>query len=336
VDVLITGAGGRIGSQLARVLVDEGHSVRGLGLPGDRRLILLEEELGVVAHFGDLADPDALVAAVSGVDAVCHLAAALTTHDVADDLFIDVNLRGTYNLLVAARDHAPKISRFVYASSDAVYWPALDRRPQYLPIDESHPLTAGSVYGASKIGAEALCRAFALSYGIPFVVMRPTATASPAELIDPASPFGRRWFLDAATRWLETHPRTAADDDLLARMQRLDASAARLVLVTDPSGVASLTMLTDARDVARAMRLMIDQPEAIGEAFNVGPAAPHSARELVTKLSDALGLEVTELPHPSVRPSWYVSSAKARAVLGYVPQWSVFEMVDEAVAEAGR
>jgi UDP-glucose 4-epimerase len=331
-DVLITGAGGRIGSQLARILVAEGHTVRPFGLPDDPGLKTISEELGVAAHFGDLTQPESLVGAVSGVDAVCHLAAALTTHDVADDRFVDVNLLGTYNLLVAAREHAPSISRFVYTSSDAVYWPGLTRRPLYLPIDESHPLAAGSVYGASKIGAEAMCRAFALSYGIPYVVMRPTATASPSELIDPDSPFGRRWFLGSAIRWLESHDRNAADEELLIKLRRLDVGEPRLILLTDPTGVASLTMLTDARDVARAMRAMIDRPEAVGEAFNVGPMAPHSDRELITALSEALDLEAVEVAHAAVRPSWYVSSAKARGLLGYVAEHSVFDMVAEAVA----
>jgi UDP-glucose 4-epimerase len=335
-DVLITGAGGRIGSQLAKILVSEGHNVRGLGLPDDPELIRLSQEIGVVAHFGDLTLPDSLAAAASGVDAICHLAAALTTHDVADDRFVDVNFTGTFNLLVAARDHAPGLSRFIYTSSDAVYWPALTRRPLYLPIDESHPLTAGSVYGATKIGAEALCRAFGLSYGIPYVVVRPTATAGPAELIDPESPFGRRWFLGSAMRWLESRDRDPADDELLTELRRLDTGEPKLLLVTDPEGVASSTMLTDARDVARAMRSMIDRSEAVGEAFNVGPAAPHSDRELVAALSEALDLEVVEVAHAAVRPSWYVSSAKARAVLGYEARWSVFDMVAEAVAdEAG-
>jgi UDP-glucose 4-epimerase len=202
-DILITGAGGRIGSRLARMLVDDGHQVRGFGVPGDPGLAVLAASTDVEVFEGDLTDRPSLVDAVSGVDAICHLAAALTTHEVEDDAFVAVNLGGTYNLLSTAKEHAPAISRFVYTSSDAVYWPALTNRPLYLPIDESHPLLAGSVYGATKVGAEAMCGAFWRSYGIPFVVMRPTATASPHELVDPASPFGRRWFVSSAIARLE-------------------------------------------------------------------------------------------------------------------------------------
>lgn len=329
-DVLITGAGGRIGSRLARILSDEGHTVRGFGVPGDPGLARLAEELDVRVFEGDLTSPDSLVSAVEGVDVVCHLAAALTTHDVQDDLFVDVNFNGTYNLLVAARDHAPRLCRFVYTSSDAVYWPALTGKPLYLPVDEWHPLLAGSVYGATKVGAEAMCRAFSRTYGLPFVVMRPTATASPTELVDRSSPFGRRWFLSAAVDWLEGRAASGREGRLLARMKSALGDSEKMLLVTDADGVASSTMITDARDVAAAMRAMIDTPEAVGEAFNVGPAAPHSERTLVMALAEALDLEVVEIPHDGVRPSWYVSSSKARQILGYEPRYTVFDMVAEA------
>lgn len=336
-DILITGAGGRIGSRLARILADEGHRVRGFGVPGDPGLAALAASTTVEVFEGDLTDRTSLIGAVSGVDAICHLAAALTTHEVEDDAFVAVNLGGTYNLLSAAKEHAPEISRFVYTSSDAVYWPALTNRPLYLPIDESHPLLAGSVYGATKVGAEAMCGAFWRSYGIPFVVMRPTATAAPHELVDPASPFGRRWFVSSAIARLERMAdRSAADDALLARLREVDDGASTLFVPTAPSGEASLSMLTHPEDVARAMRAMIDTPEAVGEAFNVGPDAPHSERAVVKRLADRLGVEMVEIPHESVRPSWYVTSGKAKGILGYQPEYSVFDMIDIAVEESGR
>lgn len=334
-DVLITGAGGRIGAQLAKMLVSEGHRVRAFGLPGDPGLARLADEAAVDVFEGDLLDRDSLRPAVEDVEVICHLAAALTTHDVADDRFVSTNLVGTFNVLSAARAESAVIERFVYTSSDAVYWPSMGKLPHYLPIDEAHPLIAGSVYGATKIGAEAMCRAFSESHGIPFVVMRPTATASPLELIDPSSPFGRRWFLSSAKQWLETHPRSSSEDWLLDELCEVHDGIERLLLLTDPDGVASLTMITDARDVAGGMRAMLDVPEALGEAFNIGPEAPHSDRELVEALSRGLGLEIVEIPYEAVRPSWYVSSAKARGVLGYRPRFTVFDMVTEALNGQG-
>lgn len=331
-DILITGAGGRIGSELAALLADDGHQLRVLGLAGDPALSGLSTSVGARAFEGDITHPAGLVDAVSGVDAICHLAAALTTHDADDDTFVDVNLKGTYNLLASARRHAPGIRRFVYTSSDAVYWPAMANRPLYLPVDESHPLLAGSVYGATKVGAEALCRAFHRSYGIPYAVMRPTATVAPVELVDANTPFGRRWFLRAAIARMEgSGSGSDVDLELLEKLRAVDDGTEKLFVLTDPDGVSSLTMLTHPRDVARGMRAMIDSPEAIGEAFNIGPEGPHTERELVAELGRRLSLEVVEILHSGVRPSWYVSSAKARGVLGYRPEYSVFDLVDLAL-----
>ncbi len=336
VEVLITGAGGRIGAHLARTLSSAGHRVRALDLPGNKALRHLGSEPDVEIFAGDITDIASVRDAVAGVDVICHLAAALTTHDVGDQSFVDANLNGTFNMLVAARETAPGLARFVYVSSDAVYWPGLTRRPLYLPIDESHPLTAGSIYGATKVGAEAMCHAFWSTYGIPFTIVRPTATANPSELLDPVSPFGRRWFLDSAIGWLESHPRTAAEDQLLSELGRVGGATDRLLLLTDSEGAASLTMITDARDAAEGLRATIETPEAVGEAFNIGPEAPHSDREFVEELGRRLDMQVVEVRYEAVRPSWYVSSAKARAVLGYQATHSVFDMIDEAIGSGDK
>lgn len=335
-EILITGAGGRVGIHLARTLAAAGHRIRALDLPGQKALQHLASEPGITIFEGDITDIESVRNAVAGIDVICHLAAALTTHDVEDQQFVDSNLNGTFNMLVAAREMAPGLSRFVYVSSDAVYWPGLTRRPLYLPIDEAHPLTAGSIYGATKVGAESMCHAFWRTYGIPFTIVRPTATANPSELLDPASPFGRRWFLNSAIAWLDSHPRTSAEDRLLAELGQVDDAMDRLLLLTDSDGVASLTMITDARDAAQGMRAIIETPEAVGEAFNIGPEAPHSDRELVEELGRRLDMEVVEVRYEAVRPSWYISSAKARAVLGYRAARSVFDMIDEAVGSTNR
>lgn len=328
--VLITGAAGRIGRQLTSVLLDEGHEVRAFGLAGDPGLAALESR-GVEVVEGDLASGTGMDGLATGVDAVCHLAAALTTHDVADDLFVDVNVRGTFNLLEAVRQQAPDLKRFIYTSSDAVYWTGGEIKAAYLPVDEHHSTLPGTVYGATKVGAEALCRAYLHSYGIPFAVMRPTATADPGELINPASVFGRRWFVGAALRWFAARERLSpVQADLVRTLEALDADDTTLYSLVAPDGTSSLSMLGDACDVARGMRAMIEPAAAIGEAFNIGPASPHADHLLVEHLGQRLDLPVVEVRHASVRPSWYISSAKARGVLGYEPVRTVFDMVDEA------
>ncbi len=85
-----------------------------------------------------MEDVDALTTAAQGVEAVFHLGDALTSRGNSDEEFFEFNLRGTFNLLMAVRDHAPAIQRFAYASSDAVYWSGSTAGAFYLPVDEVH------------------------------------------------------------------------------------------------------------------------------------------------------------------------------------------------------
>lgn len=333
-DILITGAGGRIGDQLVRSLLGEGYRVRAFDVAEGPRL-REQEALGADVVLGSLSDRAGLRSAAAGVDGVVHLGAALSSHGGPDDDLIEVNLVGTYNLLAATREKAPELDRFVYISSDAVYWSTLPSAGEHLPVDEHHALDAGSLYGATKIGAESLCLAFGRSYGLPVTIARPTATAVPAELVTPDSVFGRRWFVGGAIRWLSSRPSlSAADASLLGKLRAIDDGTERLFVTTGADGTTALTMITDARDIAAGLRLLLTTSEARGTAFNLGPAAPHTDAWLVGHIADRLGLDLVTVPHAEMRPSWYVSTQKARNVLGFVPSHNVFDMVDEAVAAA--
>lgn len=329
--VLVTGATGRIGRHTVRGYLADGEAVRALVLPGDPGGADLEAS-GVEVVVGALTDREALARATDGVAVVCHLAAALTSRGHADDDFFESNLHGTYELLQAVRANAPGLRRLVYVSSDAVYWSGLLTPADVLPVDETHPRRPGSVYGATKLGAEELCLTFQRAYGVPVSIMRPTATADAGELLEHEGPFGRRLFVRGMIAFLERH--TSLDEAsrvLLDALRGIDDGRARLYVVADAEGRTSLSTLNDARDAAEGLRLIAASEASLGEAFNVGPAAGYAERDLVERLGERLGLPVSTIRTPFARPDWVVSSEKAMTMLGYAPKRTVFDMLDEAL-----
>jgi nucleoside-diphosphate-sugar epimerase len=341
--VLVTGATGRIGRHTVRGYLAEGERVRALVLPGDPGGAALES-WGVEVVVGALTDREALARATDDVAIVCHLAAALTSRGHADDDFFASNLHGTYELLQAVRAHAPGLRRLVYVSSDAVYWSGLLTPADYLPVDERHPRRPGSVYGATKLGAEELCLTFQRAYDVPVSIMRPTATADAAELLEREGPFGRRLFVRGMIGFLERQ--TSLDEAsrlLLDALRGIDDGRERLYVVADADGRSSTSTLNDARDAAHGLRLIATSDAALGEAFDIGPAAGYAECELAERLGERLRLPVSTVRTPFARPDWVVSSEKAMTMLGYAPARTVFDMLDEALeiqdvtaATAGR
>jgi NAD dependent epimerase/dehydratase len=180
--VLVTGAGGFIGSHLAEELVRRGADVRAFvryNARGDRGLLrLVPAELAerIDVRFGDVTDPWRVDEAVWGVDVVFHLAAliAIPYSYVAPASYVETNVSGTLNVLQAVRRHG--VSRMVHTSTSECYGTAL-----YTPIDEDHPLQAQSPYSASKIGADKIAESFRRSFGTPVATIRPFNTFGPRQ-----------------------------------------------------------------------------------------------------------------------------------------------------------
>ncbi len=178
--VLVTGAGGFIGSHLAEALYKSGARVRALvhynalGHIGWLADSPARETIEVLA--GDLCDRDSVAEAVAGMEVVFHLGAliAIPYSYHAPLSYVRTNVEGTLNVLQACRQH--RIRRLVHTSTSEVYGTA-----QRVPIDESHPLQGQSPYAASKIGADKLVEAFHLSYGVPVVTVRPFNTFGPRQ-----------------------------------------------------------------------------------------------------------------------------------------------------------
>ena len=328
--ILVTGAAGRIGAHLTRACLDAGHEVRALVVPGDPRAGSIRLP-GVEVVEGDLRDCDTLRRIATGVDAIAHLAGALTSRGNTDREFIDLNLNATFDLLVAARAGSPNLQRFVYASSDAVY---AGGPVASLPIDETAPVQPSSVYGASKAGAEQLCLSFWRSEGFPATILRFGATCDAEELIDPASVFARWLYLHAARDFLATlETRSPAQEQTLQIFESFATGPDKIIALTDMTMHPEVRQWGDARDVATGCLRALLEPAAIGEIFNLGGAVHFTTVELARYISSRTGMPSILAPVPTTRPPWYLSSEKAERLFGYGPPRTVFAMVDEAIAQ---
>lgn len=178
--VLVTGAGGFIGSHLAERLVELGASVRAfthynaLGTWGWLDQSELASEMEVVA--GDICDRDCVHEAMRDVDVVFHLAAliAIPYSYRAPESYVRTNVIGTLNVVQAARELGT--SRVVHTSTSETYGTA-----RYVPIDEKHPLQGQSPYSASKLSADKMAESFHLSFDVPLVTVRPFNTFGPRQ-----------------------------------------------------------------------------------------------------------------------------------------------------------
>jgi dTDP-glucose 4,6-dehydratase len=181
--ILVTGAGGFIGSHLTEELVRGGADVRALVRYNsrDERGLLedlpkeIQNQIEVIP--GDLKDPDGVKKAVKGCSKVFHLGAliAIPYSYVHPFDFVQTNVIGTAHLLNACLEEK-LLERFVHTSTSEVYGTA-----QYIPIDEKHPLQAQSPYAASKIAADKLVESYHLSFGLPIATLRPFNTFGPRQ-----------------------------------------------------------------------------------------------------------------------------------------------------------
>jgi dTDP-glucose 4,6-dehydratase len=180
--IVVTGSDGFIGSHLVETLVREGHTVRAFVLYNSFNTwgwldTLPEEILSEIEIFqGDIRDPNGVKQAMKGMDEVFHLAAliAIPFSYHSPDTYVDTNIKGTLNVLQAARDLGT--SRVLVTSTSEVYGTA-----KYVPIDENHPFQGQSPYSATKIGADRLAESFYRSFELPVSIVRPFNTYGPRQ-----------------------------------------------------------------------------------------------------------------------------------------------------------
>ena len=180
--ILVTGADGFIGSHLVESLVNQGYKVKAFVLYNSFNkwgwLDSLDNSVlsEIEVFAGDIRDPYGVKNAMEGCDAVLHLAAliAIPYSYHSPDTYIDTNIKGTLNILQAAREL--KVKRVIHTSTSEVYGTA-----RFVPITEEHPLQGQSPYSASKIGADQLAFSFYASFELPVITIRPFNTYGPRQ-----------------------------------------------------------------------------------------------------------------------------------------------------------
>jgi NAD dependent epimerase/dehydratase len=271
--VLITGADGFIGSHLTEALVRAGATVRAFVFYNSQNSWgwLDDCAADVKGKFevfaGDIRDPDGVRTAMKGCELVLHLAALIAIpysyHSPA--AYIDTNVKGTLNLLQAARDVGAR--RIVVTSSSEVYGTA-----QRIPMDERHPLVGQSPYSASKIGADQIALSFHKSFATPVVLLRPFNT------------YGPRQSARAVVPTIATQ--------LLAGAKRLRLGSVH------PTRDFSYVC-----DIVEGFMRALDCDAAVGEVINIGSAFEISILDTVKAIAEIIGSKVEiETDDARIRP----------------------------------
>jgi len=317
-NVLLTGAGGKIGRATLPELVKAGFSVRALEFNDGLQVDRLD---GVEVVSGDLREESLAPGLLEDMDAVIHLANVKEHRD----LFMDANVKGTFYLLDACKE-AGHIRQYIQAGSDAragIYY-----HPRPIPITESFP-PAGypGYYPISKILEETLCEQFRIMWRLPITVLRFSWVQDEDDILAHmtlAEPdFGVPVWKDWAT--------TAEQKSFF--QEGRDAVAC----LRHPDGRAGKRQVVGIRDVVQSIMLSIGNPTSIGEAFNVSGPAPFSYDVAAGYASDKLDLPIVEF-EVSEFNDFRIDMSKSRSVLGLNPAWDIFRIIDDAIAfrEAGK
>lgn len=295
--VLVTGAGGFVGSHLTERLVEHGARVRAFvryNSRNDRGLLeaLPEQKLAEVEVIaGDLRDVDAVRRAAQGSVVIFHLGSlvAIPYSYVHPRETIETNLMGALNVMSAARESGAE--RVIHTSTSEVYGTA-----RYVPIDEKHPLQGQSPYSASKIGADMVAESFHRSFGVPVTIVRPFNT------------FG---------------PRQSARAVIPTIITQALAPGSQIVL----GSLHPTRDYTYVDDLVDAFLKAAESPSSIGETINIGSNFEISVGDIATNVLSIVGASKQIVqderrvrpPKSEVERLW-CDNSKAKRLLGWEPR----------------
>ena len=300
--ILVTGADGFIGSHLTEQLVSNGHAVRAFVLYNsfnswgwlDQAPKKILENLEIFS--GDIRDPHGVKEAVKGCDAVLHLAAliAIPYSYHSPDTYVDTNIKGTLNILQAARELGVK--KIIHTSTSEVYGTA-----RFVPITEEHPLQAQSPYSATKIAADQLAYSFYAAFDLPVVTIRPFNTYGPRQSARAVIP------------------------SIITQI----ASGKRQIKLGSLHPTRDFNYVADT---VNGFVAALQSEEAVGEVINIGSNFEVSIGDTVNEIAKIMNVDVTILtdeqrlrPEKSEVDRLWASNTKARELLGWKPEYAGLE-----------
>lgn len=297
--LLVTGADGFIGSHLTERLIESGYCVRAFACYNsfnswgwlDNSPKEIKNEMDVIS--GDIRDASRVKQAMQDCDAVFHLAAlvAIPYSYLSPQAYIETNIKGTLNILQAAREL--ELERVVHTSTSEVYGTA-----KYVPIDENHPIKAQSPYAASKIGADQLAISFFSSFSTPVSIIRPFNTYGPRQ---------------SARAVIPTIITQIAQGQRRIKLGNLNPTR-------DFSYI---------KDTVRGFIEVAQCDASIGEIVNIGSDFEISIRDTVQIISDIMGAQIEtesdiqrQRPHSSEVERLWADVSKARELFNWKPEYA--------------
>ena len=311
--MLVTGADGFIGSHLTETLVRQGYNVRALVLYNsfnswgwlDHCASDVKGKFEVFS--GDVRDPHGVKEAMKGCDSVMHLAAliAIPYSYHSPDTYVDTNIKGTLNILQAAREHGVK--RIVHTSTSEVYGTA-----HFVPITEEHPLQGQSPYSATKIASDQLAYSFFSSFGLPVVIVRPFNTYGPRQSARAVIP------------------------TIITQI----ANGQRQIKLGAISPTRDFNFIDDT--VAGFIAAM-NSDQGLGEVVNVGSNFEISIGETVRLIAEVMNTDIEIItdenrlrPEKSEVERLWADNTKAKELFGWQPRYSGREGFKRGLAETAE
>jgi NAD dependent epimerase/dehydratase len=309
--VLVTGAEGFIGSHLVEQLVQDGYQVRAFVLYNsfnswgwlDHCPQKIRSEIEV--FLGDIRDPHGVKTAMKGCDAVLHLAAliAIPYSYHSPDTYVDTNIKGTLNILQAAKEL--ETNKIVHTSTSEVYGTA-----KYVPIDEEHPLQAQSPYSATKIGADQLALSYYRSFNTPVGIIRPFNTYGPRQ--------SARAIIPTIITQIQAGKR--------------DIELGALTPTRDFNYV---------KDTVRGFCSMLESPNVLGQVVNIGSNYEISIQDTVRTIAEIMGVEINihstaerMRPEKSEVERLWADNSKAKSLLAWEPLYGGIDGFRRGITES--